>query len=65
MCTRSEDVRKEAADSGVINFRREGGTATMLLDWCDYKPRREVLALYEFDFDEFDISGELQGDYVD
>jgi|ERR1019366_5462215 hypothetical protein len=62
--TRDDEVvnalRMEGEGSSVLAFNRSGHTATMILVWRYYSPRKDETCSYTFDFTTFDLQAERQ-----
>jgi hypothetical protein len=62
--TRDDEIvsalHTEGEGSNVLEFRRSGQSATMVVVWTYYSTRTDDTRSYEFDFTTFDLQAEKQ-----
>jgi hypothetical protein len=53
-------LHTEGEGSNVLEFRRSGQSATMVVVWTYYSTRTDATRSYTFDFTTFDLQAEKQ-----
>ena len=50
----------EGEYANVIDFSRSGHTATLVVDWRSFAPRKNETCSYNLEFDTFDLRAKKQ-----
>ena len=58
------ELRLEGEGSDVLQVHRGEGRALLLIEWHSYRPRADVFAKYEVDYDSSEMTAEKQDELI-
>ena len=58
------ELNLESESSDVLQFHRGEGRALLLIEWGFYRPRKNLFAKYEVEYDKSDLTAEKQDELI-